>query len=129
MKIFENKYNASIEEIKGDLRYGMECNPHPNGEISYKDIDEIVAAIPGMNDEADWHWVVKTQDNKFWYIYGGCDYTGWDCQSSLRYIPIDLDKSPELLFPETDYYNRQIRKHFSFIILDQVVHDTVLSDS
>lgn len=43
----------------------------------------MLAFINGENDGANWHWLVRTEDGKYAYLTGGCDYTGWDCQSSL----------------------------------------------
>jgi len=46
-------------------------------KLSKKEIDGIVAEIPGEADGADWHWLIKLKDSRFGYVVGGCDYTGW----------------------------------------------------
>jgi hypothetical protein len=49
------------------------------------DIEKVLAVVEGESDGADWHWILKLKApvNKMRYVYlvGGCDYTGWDCQS------------------------------------------------
>lgn len=39
----------------------------------------------GENDEEDWVWLVATTSGEHWVLTGGCDYTGWDCQSYVRW--------------------------------------------
>lgn len=46
------------------------------------DVAEILALSEGENDGADWLIVVLLHDGRFAFIQAGCDYTGWDCQSS-----------------------------------------------
>lgn len=62
-----------------DIGYALEYNPQKN--LSKSDIDVIVAEVTGENDGAHWYWIIQRKDGKFQYITGGCDYTGWDCQS------------------------------------------------
>lgn len=62
-----------------DLHYAIGNNACPvSGQII-----EMLAHIDGAEDEANWHWLVMLDNGRFAYITGGCDYTGWDCQSSL----------------------------------------------
>jgi len=42
----------------------------------------VIATIYGENDGAPWHWLLAFFDGRYAYATGGCDYTGWDCQSS-----------------------------------------------
>jgi hypothetical protein len=37
----------------------------------------------GERDESDWIWEVTLTNGEVWVAQGWCDYTGWDCQSSL----------------------------------------------
>lgn len=39
----------------------------------------------GENDGADWVWLVRYADDTIYRFQGGCDYTGWDCQSDLTW--------------------------------------------
>lgn len=71
------KYNA--RGIDYDLHACLEYNGQP--EFGVDDIQQVLAVWNGANDEADWRWVVKLGRRKYAFIQGGCDYTGWDCQS------------------------------------------------
>lgn len=80
----EKKYNE--KGIDSDLYYCLEYNAQP---FNIDDIEKVLAVFEGANDEKDWRWVIKLTkeaakkfENKFAYLQGGCDYTGWDCQSS-----------------------------------------------
>ncbi len=61
-----------------NLRAACEYN-----NIDSSDLVDVLLEITGENDEADWHWIVTTTSG-FAYISGGCDYTGWDCQSGAE---------------------------------------------
>ena len=52
-------------------------------QFSEEEIEEIVAEVTGANDELDWWWLLRLTNNRFALLHGGCDYTGWDCRSSL----------------------------------------------
>ena len=43
----------------------------------------------GEADVADWIWLVQTGGGAHWWAIGGCDYTGWDCQSDLAWTPYE----------------------------------------
>jgi hypothetical protein len=60
-----------------DLGYALEYND----VYASAQIKKGLACIEGENDEKDWHWLVLLENGKVAYIRGGCDYTGWDCQS------------------------------------------------
>ena len=52
---------------------------------------QLVMLEEGANDEAQWVWYVVwgTGYNATRYIgRGGCDYTGWDCQSSFGWTEV-----------------------------------------
>lgn len=95
-----------------DINSALEYN-HPL-DLSIHQIDGIIAQVCGENDELNWHWIVKTnledKNKRYAYIWGGCDYTGWDCQSfadgkfarTLREV---VNFAPE----KEDYSNRNIR--------------------
>lgn len=57
------------------------CLNYNNVGIIYEDIEEVLALIEGERDWTDWHWIVKMRSGGYAYITGGCDYTGWDCES------------------------------------------------
>jgi len=62
-----------------DIKYAFECNSLSE---RLNDIDVIVAEVCGENDGVDWYWILQMKDGTFSWATGGCDYTGWDCQSS-----------------------------------------------
>ena len=62
--------------------YDLSAACEENG-IDSSDLVDVLLEITGENDEADWHWIVTTTSG-FAYISGGCDYTGWDCQSGAE---------------------------------------------
>ena len=81
------------KEIEGagvdcDLRACLEYNPQ---SFDIFDIEKVVAVFEGERDEEHWRWVIKLtpqaakkNGGRFAYLEGGCDYTGWDCQSSAN---------------------------------------------
>lgn len=52
-----------------------------SGPTDTQKIADLVCDEVGENEEADWVWTVKFGDGSTWRMTGGCDYTGWDCQS------------------------------------------------
>lgn len=69
---------ADNPAIDYDLRA---CLRNNDIGITQFDIAEVVAIWEGQNDGDDWRWIVKLAGGGYAYIRGGCDYTGWDCQS------------------------------------------------
>lgn len=51
-------------------------------------ITSLVMLERGENDEADWLWYVQLADGDAWLMGGGCDYTGWDCQSDNWWLKV-----------------------------------------
>ena len=94
-----------------DLWYALKYNPPVQFKV--EDVRDIVAEVAGANDEYDWWWVLKMDGGKYFLLSGGCDYTGWDCQSSTEehgYFDSALlaaEASPEI----EKYSDRVIRKN------------------
>lgn len=68
-----------------DLRACLEYNPQA---FNLSDIEKVLAVWIGENDGDDWRWVIKVtkkcadkKGGRYVFLQGGCDYTGWDCQS------------------------------------------------
>lgn len=81
--------------IDYDLRACLEYNPQ---EFTIFDIETVLAVWTGENDGDDWRWVIKVtkecakkHDGRYVFLMGGCDYTGWDCQS---WATSQFDKTP-----------------------------------
>lgn len=71
-------YKRHLDALGHDLLSACEYNSYPSQRI-----ESLLAVIDGERDTTDWHWIVRLVDGRFAYITGGCDYIGWDCQSSL----------------------------------------------
>jgi len=98
-----------------ELQYALEYNSPSQFKI--EDIRFLHAEVCGENDGADWWWILEMSDGKHFLLSGGCDYTGWDCQSSIEehgYFnsPEDCAKKT----PLKDTYNRNIQN----ALLDQL---------
>lgn len=78
------------ENLDYDLSACLEYNPQPG--VHEDNIVRVLAVWEGENDEDDWRWVVDLDNGKFAFIQGGCDYTGWDCQSWATSV---LTSTPE----------------------------------
>jgi len=60
---------------------------HYNGAGPWNDavIVGLLCVEAGENDERPWIWLVALDNGAHWWAVGGCDYTGWDCQSYLEW--------------------------------------------
>lgn len=80
-------YDLSAEErqrlddagVDYDLQACLDNNPQDGFQI--QDIKKVLAVWEGENDGDDWRWVLLLTDDRVVFLTGGCDYTGWDCQS------------------------------------------------
>lgn len=87
-------YDLPDEQVKRmnidyDFVACLEYNPQP---FNLLDVDKILAVIEGQPDGAEWHWVIRLKDNRFVYLRGGCDYTGWDYQSDASCVFLGPNK-------------------------------------
>ena len=64
--------------IDCDLKWCLDYNPQ---DFTVDDIETVLAVWEGQNDGDDWRWIIRHKDGRYIYQRGGCDYTGWDCQS------------------------------------------------
>lgn len=55
---------------------GAAVDWQPDGIATFEMLEE------GCGDGPDWVWIVETAAGERWKLTAGCDYTGWDCQSS-----------------------------------------------
>lgn len=74
-----------------DLSACLEHNPQEL--FSYDDIYGVLAVVEGFNDGEPWHWIIKLKTGEDFYLTGGCDYTGWDCQSWAESILLNQNNS------------------------------------
>lgn len=62
-----------------DLPACLNYNEQPGFGLA--DVVEILAVFEGENDSFEWRWILKLSKGRFALLKGGCDYSGWDCQS------------------------------------------------
>ncbi len=84
-------YDLSDEQQKKmgvdyDFVACLEFNAQPS--FTFEDVKKVLAVVEGEHDGADWHWVFSLNNGRFMYMRGGCDYTGWDCQSSASSVEL-----------------------------------------
>jgi len=71
-------------DVDGDFVFNYDlsaCLEYNGQSFGTADIKKILAVIEGVRDEYNWSWIIELKNGKFVYMTGGCDYTGWDCQS------------------------------------------------
>lgn len=105
---FDNNKDAWDSD---DIKYAFQCNGL-SGHLP--DIDVIVAEVCGANDEDNWYWILQMKDGSFKWAEGGCDYTGWDCQSHATISnPYNTAQEAVAALPISEYDNKpaeQIKK-------------------
>jgi hypothetical protein len=72
--------NEQRESMNVDYDF-VACLEYNDLPFNLFDVERVLAVIEGENDTRDWHWIVKLRNDQTVYVRGGCDYTGWDCQS------------------------------------------------
>lgn len=66
--------------------FAAACTNNSWGPAEAQGIASIMCLEYGVRAGPDWKWLVRLFDNSHWWVVGGCDYTGWDCQSWLSWI-------------------------------------------
>lgn len=51
-------------------------------DFDAEDVTKVLAYDEGENDGPAWIIIVELRDSRFAFITAGCDFTGWECQSS-----------------------------------------------
>lgn len=77
-------YDNEKDSVERRIDYDLSacCNYNDvGGGFRLEDVAYVLAQITGENDGPDWHWIIAMKDHTYAYVAGGCDYTGWDCQS------------------------------------------------
>lgn len=59
----------------------LTCLAYNGQEFEIDDIVKVLAISEGARDGDAWGWLLQLTDGRIAYLQGGCDYTGWDCQS------------------------------------------------
>lgn len=85
-----NEVDRRTLEARGidyDLVSCLKYNPQDGFDVA--SIESVLAVWEGDNDGDDWRWVLRLKDGRFVFLQGGCDYTGWDCQSWASHVVTD----------------------------------------
>lgn len=53
---------------------------HDGRSFTRTDVKRVIAHADGDNDGPDWLMLGELHDGRFFFVYAGCDYTGWGCQ-------------------------------------------------
>ena len=101
-----------------DLQAAIEYNPQ--NDFNFLDIVRVIAVWEGENDGDSWRWIVALKSGRFAYLIGGCDYTGWDCQSWLSSVVADNAEAATSIGFEIDNDPPPVRKSISRQIQDGV---------
>lgn len=87
MGYYDNINDCKNRGIDRDLCECLECNAQDG--FTVEDIKQVLAVWEGENDGDDWRWIFTLNNGRFVFLQGGCDYTGWDCQSSANSVIVD----------------------------------------
>lgn len=87
MNYYDDRSAYEARGIDWDLVACLQYNAQDGFTVA--DIAKVLAVVEGENDGADWRWVLRLNDGRFVFLQGGCDYTGWDCQSSADSAIVD----------------------------------------
>lgn len=83
-----------------DLSACLKYNPQDTFVL--EDIAEIKAVWEGENDGDNWHWFLVLNDGRNVFLEGGCDYTGWDCQSWASHQFVDSVETLDQILSKLD---------------------------
>lgn len=64
------------------------CEYNGWGPLRDHNIVRLDLLQQGEHDGPGWIWQVDLDNGEVWRAEGGCDYTGWDCQSHLTWEKI-----------------------------------------
>lgn len=74
-----------------------------NDLYTLEEIADVLAEVPGHNDEDHWYWVLLLHDGRFVLTDAWCDYTGWDCQSGGESKIAESAEGAAMFAPEHEY--------------------------
>lgn len=105
--------NTTKHKPDEDLKYGASCN---GLSMRVDQIKNVLAQVPGAADSANWYWLCLMKNGRYGLFWGGCDYTGWDCQSNMDYREGPSIKAVFALLTEVTTEQKSIKQQ----LLDQV---------
>jgi len=57
---------------------------HAAPSFNREDVRKVIAVSDGEHDGDEWIVFGQLKNGHYFFVAAGCDYTGWDCQSSGR---------------------------------------------
>jgi hypothetical protein len=83
----EDRARLEAAGVDVDLQGCLDNNRQSGFDIA--DIREVLAVWEGQNEGDDWRWVLDLNDGRTVFLVGGCDFTGWDCQSYAAHVVVE----------------------------------------
>lgn len=77
-QVFADESDGNVYKIVHTVPPGSTVSDAP---MTRDDIAEVLASVNGENDGPDWLGLFRLFDGRYLIASGGCDYTGWDCQT------------------------------------------------
>lgn len=77
-QVFADENDGNVDKTIHTAPAGTPVSDAP---MSRSDVVEILAAVNGKNDGADWLGAFRLRDGRYLVASGGCDYTGWVCRA------------------------------------------------
>lgn len=72
-----------LEEKRIDSDLSSNCEYNLGGDkFQLSEVAYVLGAVMGENDGPEYFWLCAMKDHTYAVVSGGCDYTGWDCQSN-----------------------------------------------
>lgn len=131
---------TTLKKLIGDMTEYHEpdddlelCFADNSKEIGFplSHIVNVVAEVPGHNDDLDWHWILLLRDKRYCYLSSWCNFTGWGSASGITDIEFAQTAEQAAAFapqvePESKrriqrYLLRQIRKEQPFGTYDSKI--------
>lgn len=86
---WESAFSCASGQAQGGCSWSEVPDAAPGSDVSTdpfdrEDVSEICGISEGEHDERDWIVCGWLKDGRLFFLSAGCDYTGWDCQSSGR---------------------------------------------
>lgn len=116
----------SEKRIDSDLRSAIAHNSQDNG-FSLDDVAYVLGACFGENDGPNYYWLMSMKDHTYAVVSGGCDYTGWDCQSyaDSEIFPT-LKEALKSLPKVNEYDKRAIQKSIKLQLAGELAYGEVI---
>lgn len=98
-------WNNQEEYTKRGMDYDFTAAVYYNDvDVDLDNVKQVLVVWQGENEGDEWRWIFVTHDSRYAFMSGGCDYTGWDCQSScsVEYFPTIAEAVRHMITVETN---------------------------